>query len=327
MDTNIPNPDELEQTALRIYFVAFHQVLNIIDDLLNKHQLLRAKLDGRSIVAISDAENSRTTEDNSDDIAEYIRLAQPDLQLSYTLIQQSQELGLKSIICRESPFLLLLGSDVRSWGHDKDFADLRTIDAGDLIKVVNAIKPNKLDEKFSNTFNALRRGRNKISHLGQFRDQIDPIYLLDILIDQYRSLYTDRTWIQDLLLFESSHRHTIFTSAHLSDQNSALSTYASVEDATTLAQQKFLLGASKNCKLYRCPKCHSGDYMGLEMGIGRTLAVERRSTKASCLICLEEFSIKYRQCIFCRERVAFIDRGGDEDMCGYCGEKWRDHQP
>jgi hypothetical protein len=87
------------------------------------------------------------------DKEEFMARAQPDLQLAYTLIQQSQEIALKAKICAVSPFLLLLGSDVRTWPkHDADFTQFRTLDASDLIKVANTVCSPGINCKFAEIY-------------------------------------------------------------------------------------------------------------------------------------------------------------------------------
>src|ERR1700741_1495595 len=122
---NIPSPDSMEQVSLRLYFTAWVHVNDILIDLLQ-------------------------VEDDSKEVNELILRAQPDLQLSYTLIQQSQEIALKAKICAVSPFLLLFGSDVRTWPKsDADFTQFRTLDASDLVKVANTVCPHSIITRFA----------------------------------------------------------------------------------------------------------------------------------------------------------------------------------
>jgi hypothetical protein len=86
---NIPTSDGMEQVSLRLYFTAWRYVNDILRDLLH----------------VEAGDDTREKD-------EFLARAQPDLQLSYTLIQQSQEIALKAKICAVSPFLLFLGSDV-----------------------------------------------------------------------------------------------------------------------------------------------------------------------------------------------------------------------
>src|SRR5215469_15385811 len=144
---NVPTPDGMEQAALRLYFTAWDHVSGIISEMSQIDTETLSLQDDGSIIHVRD----------DSDITEFITRAQPDLQLAYTLIQQSQEIALKAKICAMSPFLLLLGSDVRTWPKtDADFAQFRTIDASDLIKVVNTICPQGISSHFANLYQQIR---------------------------------------------------------------------------------------------------------------------------------------------------------------------------
>jgi hypothetical protein len=128
MLTNIPTADGMEQIALRLYFTAWNHVITIIGEMLETDVLSFSVAHG----------HIKPDGDNIEDIDEYITRAQSDLQIAYTLIQQSQEISLKAKICEISPFLLLLGTDVRTWpSSDADFTRFRTLDAADLVKVAS----------------------------------------------------------------------------------------------------------------------------------------------------------------------------------------------
>lgn len=125
MLTNLPTSDLPEESALRIYFTAWDHVISIISEMRETETLSFAVHRGRM----------KPDDGNEREVATFVSGSQHDLQLAYTLIQQSQELGLKARICAVSPFLLLLGSDVRAWpAVDADFGRFRTLDASDLIK-------------------------------------------------------------------------------------------------------------------------------------------------------------------------------------------------
>ena len=186
MLSNVPDPEELEATALRLYFEAWRQIMRIASDSLDNPQFV-VVVENDKLVAAEDENGEIELASSKADLEEFVRLAQPDLQLCYALVQQCQELALKAIICAEGPFLLLLGSDVRAWGANKDFTDLRTIDASDLVKVVNGIRPHPLSDRFVTTFNDLRKRRNKIAHLGAFKERIDPLTIVNILVSWWKS--------------------------------------------------------------------------------------------------------------------------------------------
>jgi hypothetical protein len=95
-------------------------------------------------------------------------LLKKKLATSISLVQQGAEFLLKARIAEISPFLLISG-DPSEWPHkcDKDdtsFADFKTIDAQELIRVYNTIHSQKLSDDFIAQYDKLRRLRNTIMH-------------------------------------------------------------------------------------------------------------------------------------------------------------------
>jgi len=122
------------------------------------------------------------------------------LNNSLSLLQQGVEIALKARIARVSPFLLIAGnpqswSNVESNGH-VEFTDLRTIDAIYLVKAANAVSKQRLDPKFSEIYERLRKSRNKIQHLdGRVIRSEGSALLVDIMTCQ-RHLYLEEPWVK-----------------------------------------------------------------------------------------------------------------------------------
>ena len=322
---NVPNAEELEATALRLYFEAWRQIITIMSDILDNPQFVVTVLNDK-LVAIEDEHGEIELEDSRRDLEEFVRLAQPDLQLCYALVQQCQELALKAIVCKESPFLLLLGSDVRAWGANKDFTDLRTIDASDLVKVVNGIRPQPLSDLFVTTFNDLRRGRNKIAHLGSFKDHIDPLTIVSILVDHYLEFYPDRNWLRDSYMVEISHRYRVFLSDDFTETTAVLNRLAILEEAISEGRRRQLLGFSKTARLFQCRDCRETGSIEFYHDTAATLSLEKGHHSATCRLCEATFKVTRKQCRDCNKCDVFLDRGGPDDVCCYCGTLW-DEQP
>jgi hypothetical protein len=121
-----------------------------------------------------------------DEIEEFIDDAQPELRLAYVLLQQSHELGLKAKIFAVNPFPFVLGVGCALMGkNNADFSESRTLDAVELIPVVNAVCSKPASDRFKSCYETLRGDRNKIYHLGVFKNRLDPMVLLGIMIQQY----------------------------------------------------------------------------------------------------------------------------------------------
>jgi hypothetical protein len=236
MLTNLPTPDGMEQSALRLYFTAWDHVFRIIDEMATDEMLSFSVKNGRT----------KPDDGSADLVDEFITLAQPDLQLAYTLIQQSQEIGLKARICAVSPFLLLLGSDVRTWpSSDADFTQFRTLDASDLVKVVNSVCTQALSTRFANLYEVVRGHRNKVYHQGTFNNRLDPVVLLSALVTQYHELYPNRIWLRDRLDFQGQTRHGFFYTKHYNERTIVLSELLTLFAVLTNTQYIMLFGFSK----------------------------------------------------------------------------------
>ena len=118
---------------------------------------------------------------------EYWRAAKKPLSIAHALSQQGAELMLKAKIAEVSPYFIIANSP-KEWPakcnqKDVEFADFRTIDAQDLIKVHDTVCQNKLPQAFINTFTEFRKQRNAIFHTvdNRLRFSVEAIisYILD----------------------------------------------------------------------------------------------------------------------------------------------------
>ena len=99
---------------------------------------------------------------------QYWAAAQRPLATAVTLVQQGLEFLLKGRIAEVSPFFLISRSPAE-WpkgctSSDTRFADFKTIDAQDLVRVHDTVASAKLSEEIVKKFEFLRRQRNTIMH-------------------------------------------------------------------------------------------------------------------------------------------------------------------
>jgi hypothetical protein len=311
---NVPTAEEMEQNALRIYFTAWEHVIKIIDEMLDSEVLSFSVSHGRM----------RPDQDNAQDIDEYIARSQSDLQIAYTLIQQSQEIALKAKICKVSPFLLLLGTDVRTWPGSVDFTRFRTLDAVDLVRVVNAVSPQSLSNKFINMFESIRGNRNSIYHLGTFADRLDPVALIDILIKQYHELHPNRNWLADRFDFECAKRYGIFYTRHYNETTIILLEVSVLLSILTNTQYQHVLGFSKKQRRYICHFCCAEaelENAGVSPEDIKTATLASGKDAVFCHLCQKEYAAQRVDCVQsgCSGNVISIE----EDwlgLCHTCGE-------
>jgi hypothetical protein len=72
MITNVPNADEMKQTALWLFFNAWEQILGIIELSLAGSTIVKGHIEPSS--------------EFKDEIEEFINEAQPELRLAYVLL-------------------------------------------------------------------------------------------------------------------------------------------------------------------------------------------------------------------------------------------------
>jgi hypothetical protein len=324
---NIPTSDSMEQVSLRLYFTAWGHVTQVISEMIQietedaKLEQMEEQMEQEYL-----AFHGTPISPERIDKDAFVTRAQPDLQLAYTLIQQSQEIALKAKICAVSPFLLLLGSDVRTWPKDDaDFTQFRTIDASDLIKVVNTVCHHGISEKFSNFYQIVRRERNIISHLGTYNNPLYPNIILDMLVDQYEELYKDRVWLRDRANFRNKTRHTFLHSAlnpyYFNENMEILCELSVLFTVLNNKQYKSLFGFSKTARRYICHAC-CYDAMGEKYGPSKFITVARTATLIKgkqalfCHLCEKEYPIRHYQCLNDRCKSNVIS--DDHDWAGHC---------
>jgi hypothetical protein len=109
---NVPTSEELRTVSLRLYFKAWADITEIVIEWLQLSEVRPISWSPEKGHYYVEPHNGRLVEGSSE-WREYIQAAQSDLQGIYTLIQQSQEIGLKARICEVSPYLLLKRTDVK----------------------------------------------------------------------------------------------------------------------------------------------------------------------------------------------------------------------
>jgi hypothetical protein len=135
MIINVPSADELLDVSLQLYFSTWEKLIEM--------PLAFEQTFGDDSGANWDKERE-----------EYLDACQSELQSLCSVIQQSNELALKARICTVSPFLLLVGSEIKfsTKIKDIDYSELRTMDAVELPGAVNTICKDTLTEKFIKSY-------------------------------------------------------------------------------------------------------------------------------------------------------------------------------
>jgi hypothetical protein len=95
---------------------------------------------------------------------ELLRAIQRPLGICRTLIAQSAEYYLKAKIAEVSPYILIKDEHSKWPGRDQRFADYRTIDASDLVRVCRSTLADPPSDEFVMLFEELRTVRNFYTH-------------------------------------------------------------------------------------------------------------------------------------------------------------------
>jgi len=238
MITNVPTAADLTTISLQLYFNAWGDVAKVVTEF-------------RDIEPFDSEGNP--------DWSGYIEAAQSELQATYTLILQSQEIGLKALIADVSPFLLIKRHEarpIRAGSNEFDFSDFATIDAADLVRVHNTFCATSLSPGFAEEFDKLRRARNKIAHLGLFNDRLEPLAILDLLFRQYRELYPGRRWLVDRLYYASKHRFAGYDfGGNWSETGAVLQELWQALPELTPEQYEVVFGRRPEEPRFICPPC------------------------------------------------------------------------
>jgi hypothetical protein len=146
--TDIPTPSDFEATAASLLNLAWDAVSSLI------HHSERSELEAWDECGeVSD---------------EFWAAAQKPLGNAQALIHQGVEFLLKARIAEVSPFLLL-DRAVRDWPResatrDTKYAEFRTVDAQDLVRLFNTVCPARLDAAFVQRIEEQRKTRNTFIH-------------------------------------------------------------------------------------------------------------------------------------------------------------------
>jgi hypothetical protein len=319
MIKNIPTADELRLVSLRLYFKAWADTTGIITEW-------------------AEYGHPREDAETGADAAwkEYVATAQSDLQGIYTLIQQSQKIGLKARLCEVSPYLLLKRTDVKPADSEKsvwDFTDFPTIDASELIRLHNTFCSTVISKEFQSLYDEIRRGRNKISHLGIYRESIEPKIIIDILQLHYSELYPGRRWMEDRLHFAALGRWADYADGDFNERTGLFNELGHLLPELSDAQFKWLMGHTRDEERYVCHECT------VTAGIGNTgfassdlpTAYRTDEDRVRCVICDVEYAIRPSpKCPVtgcgCGLQSAATRHEGLCMKCGWAPEEWEEAQ-
>jgi len=305
---NVPSWEDLRTISLQLYFKAWAAAVEIVTEFDDVYT------DGL---------------DWEDEWKGYIEASQADLQSIYTLIQQSQEIGIKALIARVSPFLLLKRHETKPTapgGSTYDFSDFPTLDASELVRVHNVFCDTKLSDEFSTDFETLRRERNKIAHIGLFNKTLTPDHLIEVLIKQFQELYKDRAWLVERVFFISKHRWADYGDYDKwSPVGAALYELWKTLPRVTPKQFEAIFGRGPDEKRLICPACGPAleHFMDGNEPYARDIptAFEAADAKIACAACGHAFALIAQKCVEGECDGEFVAVHDGDAFCVECGEQ------
>jgi len=189
---------------------------------------------------------------------EYWEAAQKPLGNAQALVQQGIEFLLKARIAEVSPFLLLDRS-VRDWPkdsalHDTRYAEFRTVDAQDLVRLFNTVRPERLDPTFVQKIEEQRKTRNAFIHSVDKSQRHHPQNLWRTVLDVSHHLIGPAKWIGIRRTYLESTPASI---AFSSDEVIVELAWESEQLLAMLkpSEQAFYLGIALKVRRYICYHC------------------------------------------------------------------------
>lgn len=268
------------------------------------------------------AENSEMAQwdDDGQVTDEFWKAAQQPLGNAQALVQQGVEFLLKARIAEVSPFLLLDRS-VRDWPRESAsdntrFAEFRTVDAQDLVRIYNTVRNERLDSAFSQRIDEQRKTRNAFIHSIDKSHRHRPDSLWTTILDVSHFLIGPVRW------YTIRRKYLESTPASVAFSTDQVSTELAWEATKLLevlkpAEQALYLGFAPKARRYICYSCavECSD-AGLQPATAQLRPNSPKSTSVYCFVCDETQEVQRKDCQSseCKGNVIV----GDDYVCLTC---------
>jgi hypothetical protein len=273
MITDIPTPEEILNVGLRFISTAWGDTLN------TAIQADDAPFDD------GEGENPKPED--------FWKLARNDLAVALATVQQGVEFLLKAEIARFSPFLLV-SQEPAKWpkGCDKEnvkFADFRSIDSQDLIRVYNTVAHKKLPVGFVTRFESMRKHRNVIFHSVPTPQTTAVADIVEAVLDAVNTLVEPFAWprLRKSLLSQSP--WSLFSGEWTKWDPDVVLINEELEYVLGIlepAAARRLLRIDKKQRFYACPECYYGYYRAKEDGSFKLAQLKPKGSASNSLFCV-----------------------------------------
>jgi len=258
--------------------------------------------------------------------AEYWQNSQPALATAVALAHQGGEFLLKAKIASVSPFLLL---DVDKWpantdGMDRSFADFKTVDAQELIKIHDNVCANPLPERFKTGFENLRKLRNTIMHSINRREPFTPREGILAILDIVDTLVGKKSWQTHRRKYQDRKSnswdpfgYSQFNPLHAS----ADETMHIINELLKPAEALKYYGFNKKQRTYNCLNCYEPNSDGPPKSV-QLKEASPDATEAYCVSCQTTIKVKREQCRKCVSNVFGLDSYDESWFCLTCNDSF-----
>ncbi|MEQ8393606.1 hypothetical protein [Thalassobaculum sp.] len=204
--------------------------------------------------------------------------------------------------------------------QDIDFSELRTLDAVDLPSAVRALTQFALPEAYIAHYSNMRRLRNQITHLGSHKAALTPRQLIEILSQQYISLWPDGRWLCRRVRFDGNSARRFFHDQRYSsvESNVMLELPYTIDLLKSTAFKK-ILGVSKAKLKGYCPVCLYNRATKWDVD-GHATAYRTSANTAVCAMCEEKLVVKMvgKGCENCGAKTR-AEFDSHDPICFLCG--------
>ena len=220
----------------------------------------------------------------------YWKAAKRRLSTALSTTQQGAEFCLKGRIAEISPFLLITDSPPKQPfpydGGNIVFSDFRTIDARDLLRVLDTFAPQPMSEDFARQFHELREKRNKIIHAVDKRITVNVTEVLETILFMHSSLFPSENWASVRLRFLEDAPDAEL-GAYEFARNVVCREISIVIDLLKPSKVKRFFKIDKKQRRYICPRCigEANTDVGFEFKLAVLDPRGPQSTSLYCPVC------------------------------------------
>ncbi|HEY4001946.1 MAG TPA: hypothetical protein VGO93_23935 [Candidatus Xenobia bacterium] len=294
MIIDVPTHDDFLTTGEDFVFLAADQLFKLLGD-------------------FEDIQDEEYIEDPQKAEETYWSNAQRVMSTSLALLHQGAELLLKGRIAAVSPYLLLFD---RNWRADPKtnnvaFADLRSIDAIDLVRVHDQVSSTQLTAAFAKLFEDMRRLRNSFAHGVQTRRTLTASKLLIECLAVHEEFFGPRQWNRTRRAYLEER-----TPLSIVPDEYGWSTAQVVRELSLLtemlvstpADSRRFIGFDRKDRRFECVDCAPcARRFDIDFD---TLVLSRDKQKAVCVVCGKETAVSFKNCSECGCKHATADEEG-----------------